>query len=148
MADGELFIVDRLKDLLVIGGRNYFPGDLERVVGAVAGVRRGAVVAFAARGDHGTEHAYVVAAVEAGVRDKQALVSAIQAELRSRIGLSVERVYIVRPGRLPRTSSGKLRRSMCSAMLRSGQLETENLLDSDGRLTPAASNHHGAASEG
>src|SRR5262249_56396031 len=48
LADGELFVCGRRKEMIIVGGRNYFPQDIERVVNQVPGVRAGGVAAFAA----------------------------------------------------------------------------------------------------
>jgi acyl-CoA synthetase (AMP-forming)/AMP-acid ligase II len=120
-ADGELYVVDRLKDLLVVAGRKYAPADIERVVGSVAGVRRGSVIAFGARGDHGTEAAYIVALHDAhAAEQKDQILSAMRSAVQDHFGLSPAGVFLVRPGVLPRTSSGKRMRSACVALLEAG----------------------------
>jgi fatty-acyl-CoA synthase len=64
IANGQLHIVDRLKDLIVIAGGKYSPADVEGIVGRVDGIRSGTVIAFSSRGGAGTEDLYVVAGVQ------------------------------------------------------------------------------------
>ncbi len=121
LAEGELFIVDRLKDLLVVGGRKHAPADVERVVGALEGVRGGAVVAFSVRGEEGTEEVVLAVTPEAGV-EPEALEVAVKKAAQAHFGFPA-RVVLVRPGALPKTSSGKLQRSACRARYLDGTLQ-------------------------
>ncbi len=125
LADGELFIVDRLKDVLIVAGRNYVPSDIERVVGTVDGVRAGAVIAFTLPGADGTAALHVVAGTEAGARVAQPLRNAVRWAVQSQIGIAPKDVCLVRPGVLPRTSSGKLQRGECRQLYESGLLQSE-----------------------
>jgi len=127
LAEGELFIVDRLKDLLVVGGRKHAPADVERVVGALDGVRGGAVVAFSVRGSEGTEEVVLAVTPEAGA-ELAALEVTVQRAAQQHFGFP-PRVVFVRPGALPKTSSGKLQRSACRARYLDGTLQ---------RFTPEA----------
>lgn len=135
LAGGRLFVVDRAKDVLVIAGRKLYPTDIERIAATVDGVRAGAVVAFSAAGGAGTEAMYVAAGVEAGagVR-RETLARAIASAVREAFGLTPERVFLVRPGRLPKTTSGKLRRATLRDLLSSGQLDE---LDREAQATAA-----------
>jgi acyl-CoA synthetase (AMP-forming)/AMP-acid ligase II len=121
LAEGELFIVDRLKDLLIVGGRKHAPSDVERVVGALDGVRGGAVVAFSVRGSEGTEEVVLAVTPEAGA-DPVALEATVHRAAQEHFGFP-PRVVLVRPGALPKTSSGKLQRSACRARYLDGTLQ-------------------------
>ncbi|WP_329072986.1 fatty acyl-AMP ligase [Amycolatopsis sp. NBC_01480] len=107
---GVLYLTGRLKDLIVVDGRNYHPQDLEVTAEqAHPAIRRGRVAAFRIDEDEG-EGAMVAAewngeADETGVR--RAVLRAVSAEY----GLTLRRVTLVGPGGLPRTSSGKVARS-------------------------------------
>jgi acyl-CoA synthetase (AMP-forming)/AMP-acid ligase II len=125
LADGELFIVDRLKDVLIVAGRNYVPSDIERVVGTVEGVRAGAVIAFTLPGADGTAALHVVAGTEPGARIAQSVRDAVRWAVQSQIGIAPKDVCLVRPGTLPRTSSGKLQRGECRRLYESGVLQPE-----------------------
>jgi acyl-CoA synthetase (AMP-forming)/AMP-acid ligase II len=125
LADAELFIVDRLKDLVIIAGENYASSDIETAATEGTGARRGRVVAFAVRRhEMGTEAAIVVAEVDPNNVSKAASIrSTIEAAVRRRIGIQCE-VVLTPPGSIEKTTSGKLRRSACAARYVEGTLAT------------------------
>jgi len=110
---GELVVCGRIKDVIIVGGRNVFPEDVERAVGLVEGVRPGNVIAFGVQGGRGKERIVVVA--EARHDDHDGVRSAIGERVVDAIGLPAGDVVLVQPGSLPKTSSGKLQRSLCRA---------------------------------
>jgi fatty-acyl-CoA synthase len=127
LASGELVVCGRIKDVIIVGGRNVFPEDVERAAAGVEGVRAGNVIAFGVEGRKGREALVVVA--EARLRGLGAEGpgqagperSAVAQRVRAAIGLPPEEVVLVAPGTLPKTSSGKLQRSLC----RNRYLESE-----------------------
>jgi acyl-CoA synthetase (AMP-forming)/AMP-acid ligase II len=122
-ADGEIYVVDRIKDLVIVAGQNYAPSDIEGVVAGVDGVRRGRVVAFSAPGGGGTEELHVVAeASPDSWRPPAEVEAAVRRRVRHDVGVSVSTVTIVAPGTLERTSSGKLKRRACAEAHRAGTL--------------------------
>ncbi|MGW2620847.1 hypothetical protein ACWCZB_39490, partial [Streptomyces sp. NPDC001500] len=114
--DGQLIVTGRLKDLIVVDGRNHYPQDVEATVQeAHPAVRRDRLAAFAVPGPEG-ERAAVVAehartADPAGI-DVPALVRAVRAAVSARHGLRLADVVLVPPGAVPRTSSGKVSRTL------------------------------------
>lgn len=112
LVEGELVICGRIKDVIIVGGRNVFPEDVERAVAEVDGVRAGNVIAFGVEGRKGKEGLVVVAETKATERAGDLKV-AVAARVRDAIGLPAEEVVLVSPGTLPKTSSGKLQRSLC-----------------------------------
>jgi fatty-acyl-CoA synthase len=117
--DGELVVCGRIKDVIIVGGRNVFPEDVERAVAEVDGVRAGNVIAFGVEGRKGRESLVVVA--ESKADDTGPVRSGITQRVLQAIGLPPGEVVIVQPGSLPKTSSGKLQRSLCrSRYLQSG----------------------------
>jgi fatty-acyl-CoA synthase len=112
LVDGELVICGRIKDVIIVGGRNVFPEDVERAVADVEGVRAGNVIAFGVEGRKGKEALVIVA--ETKVTEEADVVrAAVSVRVREAIGLPAEEIVLVSPGTLPKTSSGKLQRSLC-----------------------------------
>lgn len=141
MADGELFIVGRHKDLIVKGGRNYAPQDLELAAEQVAGVRKGCVIAFgAADAALGTEAVVLVAESREPESAHAALSKAISQRVAEAVGLHPDHVAIVPPGTVPKTSSGKLQRSRCKALWQTSALapQAEPGLLATGRMVSQA----------
>ncbi|HUY02769.1 MAG TPA: AMP-binding protein, partial [Rhodocyclaceae bacterium] len=117
MAAGEVYIAGRVKDLIIRGGRNIYPYDLEQAVGNLPGVRRGCVAVFAATDALGGTERLVVLA-ETRERALQA-----SPELRRRIneaaidviGMPADDIVLAPPHAVLKTSSGKIRRAACRA---------------------------------
>ena len=111
VVDGELVVCGRLKDVIIVGGRNVFPEDVERAAASVEGVRAGNVIAFGTEGRRGREAVVVVA--ETKLEEIDAIRAAVAARVTDAVGVPPEAVVLVRPGTLPKTSSGKPQRSLC-----------------------------------
>jgi len=111
IVDGELVMCGRIKDMIIVAGRNVYPQDVERAVAEVDGVRAGNVIAFGVDGRRGQEALVVVA--EAKVDDTGPVRSMVAEKVRAAVGLPARDVVMVAPGSLPKTSSGKLQRSLC-----------------------------------
>ena len=109
--DGELVLCGRIKDVIIVGGRNVFPEDIERSVVGIEGVRAGNVIAFGVEGYKGKESVVVVA--EARTDDADGVRHAIHTQTLDVCGLPPRDVILVQPGTLPKTSSGKLQRAKC-----------------------------------
>jgi fatty-acyl-CoA synthase len=111
LLNGQLVLCGRIKDVIIVGGRNVFPEDIERAVGTLEGVRAGNVIAFGMEGYKGKESVVVVAEVRCEDPDT------VRAEIHHRTlevcGIPPRDVMLVRPGTLPKTSSGKLQRAKC-----------------------------------
>ncbi len=117
--DGEIFVCGRLKDMIIVRGRNFYPNDLEWVVSELPGVRRGNVVAFGVE-IGGEEH--VVVAAEAFASEGEALKDAVAKAVLESFSLAVHDVVIAPQGSLPRTSSGKPQRRKTKQMYVEGTL--------------------------
>ncbi|HVX19376.1 MAG TPA: fatty acyl-AMP ligase [Acidimicrobiales bacterium] len=124
LVDGELVICGRIKDVIIVGGRNVFPQDIERAVGEVPAVRAGNVIAFGTDSGRGSQHIVVVAEVKLDdAADAREVRRAISARVRATAGLSAKDVVLVSAGTLPKTSSGKVQRSLCRTRWLAGELE-------------------------
>jgi 1-acyl-sn-glycerol-3-phosphate acyltransferase len=123
-SQGELFITGRRKDLIIKGGRNLVPQEIEDVAAEVAGVRRGCVVAFGVEHPElGTEGLVVVAETRLeGAHERDRLAGEVTARVAAAIDVPPDRVVLVPPGSVPKTSSGKLRRAETRALYMSGAL--------------------------
>ncbi|MEZ5257961.1 MAG: AMP-binding protein [Ilumatobacteraceae bacterium] len=108
---GELILCGRIKDVIIVGGRNVFPEDIERACGVLDGVRAGNVIAFGVEGYKGKESVVVVA--EARTEEPEAVREAIHHRTLEVCGLPPRDVILVQPSTLPKTSSGKLQRAKC-----------------------------------
>ena len=111
MLDGELVLCGRIKDVIIIGGRNLFPEDIERAIGTMDGVRAGNVIAFGVEGYKGKESVVVVAETRAD--DVEAVRKAVHQRVLEVAGVPPRDVMLVVAGTMPKTSSGKLQRSLC-----------------------------------
>lgn len=129
IADGDIYITGRSKDIIIRAGRNIYPHELEEYIGGIDGIRKGCVAAFGATDpqsgteklvilaesyDHNTEHANQM-------RDE---INSITNDL---IGTPADDIVIAPPHTVLKTSSGKIRRSACQALYQNGELgQTQN----------------------
>jgi fatty-acyl-CoA synthase len=107
----ELLLCGRIKDLIIVAGRNIYPEDIERAAGTVGGVRAGNVIAFAAESSKGKEVIVVVA--EARTDEPEAVRREIRQKVIDVCAVPPRDIMLVQPGTIPKTSSGKLQRSLC-----------------------------------
>jgi acyl-CoA synthetase (AMP-forming)/AMP-acid ligase II len=115
--EGSLYIVGRLKDVMQIGGANYYPADIESVLQDIPGVRPGRIAAVAIRKPSmGTDSLVIVAEPRVRANEPQ-LRDQIQEKVWRHIGLSVGKVVFLAKGRLPLTTSGKVMRSKCAELV-------------------------------
>jgi fatty-acyl-CoA synthase len=122
LAGGELVACGRSKDVLFAAGRNLYPPDIEAAAGQVPGVRPGGAVAFGIPGDQGDR---LVVAVEARAADRARVGPAVTLAVTAETGLRPARVVVVPPGRLPRTTSGKLRRAEARRRYADGEFDQQ-----------------------
>ncbi len=119
LADGELFICGRSKELIIIRGANYYPQDIEWIVRDLPGIKRGNAAAISVNVD-GEERLVIIA--EADSREGADLCRAITTLIQKTIGLEVYRVVLVPVGTLMRTTSGKLQRRKMKQLYEQGEL--------------------------
>jgi fatty-acyl-CoA synthase len=121
--DGELYLTGRIKDLIIIDGRNHYPHDIETTVSiAATAIRSGYVAAFSVPGEFG-EQLVVVAerAAGAGRTQQQPVADAVRAAVSRQHQIRVGDLRLVAAGTIPRTTSGKLARNACRAEYLAGR---------------------------
>ena len=125
MIEGEMVMCGRIKDVIIVGGRNVFPEDIERACSVLDGVRAGNVIAFGVEGLKGKESVVVVAEVKLNEEtgDMATVTERIHHRTVEVSGLPPRDVMLVKPGSLPKTSSGKLQRSKCKEQYLAETLE-------------------------
>jgi acyl-CoA synthetase (AMP-forming)/AMP-acid ligase II/acyl carrier protein len=122
--EGELFVVGRLKELIILGGRNYYPQDIEQVVACShPSLKRDAGVAFSCDIE-GQERLVIVQEARRSQRfTMDDVIAGIRRELVKEYLISPYAVLLVAGGTLPKTSSGKPRRRYCRHLFLEGRLE-------------------------
>ena len=122
LADGELYLSGRAKDVIIRGGRNLYPYELEQAVGALPGVRKGCVAVFGSLDpDSGTERLIVLAETRETAADVlEALRRAINECAIDLIGLPADEIVLAPPHTVLKTSSGKIRRAASREYYESG----------------------------
>jgi 1-acyl-sn-glycerol-3-phosphate acyltransferase len=124
LADGEVHLTGRVKDIIIRGGRNIYPHEVEDAVGAVPGVRRGCTAAFGSPDpESGTERLIVLAETrETGAAQRAALRARIVEATIDVLGESPDEVVLAPPHTVLKTSSGKIRRAASREQYEAGRL--------------------------
>jgi natural product biosynthesis luciferase-like monooxygenase protein len=153
IAGGQLYVTGRLKDLIIIRGQNYYPQDVESTVAAASpAVRQGCCIAVGLS-DGEQEGLGVFFEVDQRAQETVALADVVRSvweAISENHGLAPVVVGVVKNGELPKTSSGKLRRSSCREGLLSGTLPLELLRDDRkpaAAETPADDGHAAGADD-
>lgn len=120
--DGGLYVSGRLKDVVILRGQNHHPHDIERAVDHLDGVRTGCAVAVSDLTESGER---LIVFVEYR-QVSETLAEDCRKAIRSRVGLDPDLVVLLKPGTLPRTSSGKLRRRAALSAWKAGELSPPN----------------------
>ena len=123
-ADGEIYVTGRVKDIIIKGGRNLYPHEVEELAARAEGIRKGCIVAFGLTDEGaGTEKLVVVAETrERDAARRSAMASAVTELVSRGLGLPPDRVELIPPGSIPKTSSGKLRREETKQLYLAGTL--------------------------
>jgi 1-acyl-sn-glycerol-3-phosphate acyltransferase len=123
-AEGEIYVTGRVKDIIIKGGRNLYPHEVEELAARAEGIRKGCIVAFGLKDEaSGTEKLVVVAETRERDAARRGVIAAAMMELVSQgLGLPPDRVELIPPGSIPKTSSGKLRREETKQLYLAGTL--------------------------
>lgn len=135
LKNGELFVSGRLKDLIIIRGRNYYPDDIELAVYMDrSSLRPGAAAAFTVHAEGNDAELVVIAEMQRtflsrlDIRTYRALLAEVRAQISDLFGLRLADLVLIRPGAMPKTSSGKLRRRHCRELYLNDQLDRAEIL--------------------
>ena len=121
-ADGDLYITGRAKDMIIKAGRNIYPHEVEEIAGRVKGVRTGCVVAFGAPDERNGTERLVVAAELRDAASAKRIENEISSAVTDAMGMPPDVIALLPPQSIPKTSSGKLRRSETRRLFLDGKL--------------------------
>ena len=124
LADADLYVTGRVKDLIIRAGRNLHPDELEEAVGNLAGVRKGCVAVFACPDPGGGAERLIVMAETKATADEAsaALRSEIVSTTVDLLGVAPDDVVLAPPRTVPKTSSGKIRRAASREIYEEGRI--------------------------
>lgn len=125
LRDGEVYITGRCKDLIILNGRNHHPQTIEWAVADIDGVRKGNVVAFSRPGVESEELVVVAECRPEAISPE--LAERVKTAVADALSLRVQDVVLLRPGQLPKTSSGKLQRRKTREQYLRGDLGQEGV---------------------
>lgn len=124
VAEGEVFITGRVKDMIVCAGRNIYPQELEEEIGNIEGIRKGNVVVFgSADSETGTEQLIVMAETrEEDPQKREVLREMINKVVTDLIDVGPKEVVLLPSGNVLKTSSGKIRRAANRELYETGKI--------------------------
>ncbi|QDV70562.1 Polyketide synthase PksN [Rosistilla carotiformis] len=127
LRDGELYVAGRLKDTIIVAGANHYPSDIEEtVVASHPSLAIGGGVAFSIDRDD-REQVFVAQELKRSQWrsfDKDEVISAIYGRVFQDHGLTLAGIVLLRPGSIPKTTSGKLQRRLTAQLFADGELKT------------------------
>ncbi len=124
IANGELYVTGRIKDIIIRAGRNIYPHELEDAVGNIQGIRAGRVAAFGSEEKHSKTERLIIIAETRRTDNKQLekLHKEINTLAVDLIGSPPDEVVLAPPGTVLKTSSGKIRRAACREFFENGEI--------------------------
>jgi len=127
IAAGDIFITGRVKDIIIRAGRNTYPQEIEEAVSAIPGIRKGGVAAFGSPDpENGTERLIVMAETKESAPEARAkLIAAAHEVVAAIAGSAADDIVLVPPRGVPKTSSGKVRRSSAKELYETGRTDTK-----------------------
>jgi acyl-CoA synthetase (AMP-forming)/AMP-acid ligase II len=125
MADGELFVCGRTKDVIIRQGRKYHPPDLESAIVDARAIPISGVVVFGVTRLEAADEVIAVLEARASASSDD-LIDHVRRRVRETAGLELDRVVVAPPGTIPRTTSGKVRRAETRARFEAGTLTAPN----------------------
>ena len=120
--EGHTYVTGRIKDLIIVNGRNVHPQAVEWTAAEVDGVRKGNVISFSVPGETGE---VLVIVLETRTEETEELSQAVKTLVQRELSLAAADIVCLKPGSLPKTSSGKLQRRKCREQYLRGELGAE-----------------------
>ena len=113
MANGDVFVTGRIKDIIIRAGQHVYPQELEEAIGGIDGFIKGAVAAFGVTDPvSGTERIVVLGeTAQTDTAKRESLVAAARNAATAIMGSPPDEIVLINPGTVPKTSSGKIRRA-------------------------------------
>jgi acyl carrier protein len=127
IAGGDIHITGRVKDIIIRAGRNTYPHEIEEAISAIPGIRKGGVAAFGSPDpENGTERLIVMAETkETNAEARAKLVAAAHEVVTAIAGSAADDIVLVPPRGVPKTSSGKVRRSSAKELYETGRTDVK-----------------------
>jgi 1-acyl-sn-glycerol-3-phosphate acyltransferase len=127
MAGGDVHITGRVKDIIIRAGRNTYPHEIEESISAIPGIRKGGVAAFGSPDpENGTERLIVMAETkETNTEARAKLIAAAHEVVTAIAGSAADDIVLVPPRGVPKTSSGKVRRSSAKELYETGRTDVK-----------------------
>jgi acyl-CoA synthetase (AMP-forming)/AMP-acid ligase II/acyl carrier protein len=148
LRDGEIFVVGRLKDMLIVHGRNHYANDLEATAEAsYPGLRSGCGAAFALDRDGEEQVVIVQEMADPSTTNTAEAAEAIRQAITTTHSIPVAAVVLIEPKSIPKTSSGKIRRQDCKKAFLAGTLKVLGELRFDAHAAAAAQEAPGTETE-
>jgi hypothetical protein len=149
LVEGELYVIGRIKELVIVRGRNFEPSDLEAAVEEHPEVRENSCVAF---GDYdaaqGTDRVVLVVETKVKPEGQDGVRREIQEKLRLAFGFEAQEVLLVRHGTLPRTTSYKKQRALTAQWYAEGRFGSDAVVGRAGEVGRAGDDSTGEAPGG
>ncbi|HEY9845205.1 MAG TPA: AMP-binding protein, partial [Candidatus Caenarcaniphilales bacterium] len=122
LSEGLLFITGRAKEMISVNGKKFYPQEVEQLVHTLAGVYKGHAVALGQLNRQGEQMLIVLESDLRSSTGRSRLIHQLRSRLSQHLGLCAISIYLLRPGAMPRTSSGKYQRLLLREQLRQGHL--------------------------
>jgi len=122
IADGELYVTGRAKDIIIKAGRNIYPEELEAAIGDLDGIRAGCVAVFARQTEGGEALVVLAETRKTKAESRAELTRAIEGLTIDLTGMPADEVVLAPPNTVLKTSSGKIRRDACRQLVERGRI--------------------------
>jgi thioester reductase-like protein len=138
--EGQVYVTGRLKELIIVRGKNHYPIDIEATaIAAAAALGAIDAAAFALLNEEGEEALGLAIELREPLAEPEALLRPLRRLVASRHGLAIHRLFLLAPGALPRTTTRKVSRHACRKLVEAGAWESARPAGSLGEAAAASS---------